>query len=56
MGAVVLLGMVSYFTGVVQAPITAFVIVEEMTGNHDMLDSVNGGGVDRQRRVATRLP
>lgn len=37
MGAVVLLGMVSYFTGVVQAPITAFVIVEEMTGNHDML-------------------
>lgn len=36
-GAVVLLGMVSYFTGVVQAPITAFVIVEEMTGNHDML-------------------
>ena len=37
MGAVVLLGMVSYFTGVVQAPITAFVIVEEMTGNHDLL-------------------
>ena len=37
MGAVVLLGMVSYFTGVVQAPITAFVIVEEMTGNHHML-------------------
>lgn len=37
MGAVVLLGMVSYFTGVVQAPITAFVIVEEMTGNHGML-------------------
>jgi H+/Cl- antiporter ClcA len=37
MGAVVLLGMVSYFTGVVQAPITAFVIVEEMTGHHDML-------------------
>jgi H+/Cl- antiporter ClcA len=37
MGAVVLLGMVSYFTGVVQAPITAFVIVEEMTGNHAML-------------------
>jgi H+/Cl- antiporter ClcA len=36
-GAVVLLGMVSYFTGVVQAPITAFVIVEEMTGNHGML-------------------
>src|SRR5262249_24816808 len=30
-GAVILLGMVSYFTGVVQAPITAFVIVSEMT-------------------------
>src|SRR5579883_3051385 len=33
-GAVVLLGMVSYFAGVVQAPITAFVIVTEMTNNH----------------------
>lgn len=37
MGAVVLLAMVSYFTGVVQAPITAFVIVSEMTDNHAML-------------------
>lgn len=36
-GAIVLLGMVSYFTGVVQAPITAFVIVSEMTDNHAML-------------------
>lgn len=36
-GAVVLLGMVSYFTGVVQAPITAVVIVMEMTDNHAML-------------------
>lgn len=36
-GALVLLGMVSYFSGVVQAPITAFVIVSEMTDNHDML-------------------
>jgi H+/Cl- antiporter ClcA len=36
-GAVVLLGMVSYFTGVVRAPITAFVVVSEMTGNHAML-------------------
>jgi H+/Cl- antiporter ClcA len=26
--------MVSYFAGVVQAPITAFVIVTEMTDNH----------------------
>lgn len=37
MGAIVLLGMVSYFTGVVQAPITSFVIVSEMTDNHSML-------------------
>jgi H+/Cl- antiporter ClcA len=36
-GPVVLLGMVAYFAGVVQAPITAFVIVTEMTGNHAML-------------------
>jgi H+/Cl- antiporter ClcA len=32
-----LLGMVSYFAGVVQAPITAFVIVTEMTENHAMV-------------------
>lgn len=36
-GAVVVLGMVSYFSGVVQAPVTAFVIVVEMTDNHDMI-------------------
>lgn len=36
-GAIVLLGMVAYFSGVVQAPITAFVIVMEMTDNHDMV-------------------
>lgn len=36
-GAVILLGMVAYFAGVVQAPITAFVIVTEMTNNHAML-------------------
>jgi H+/Cl- antiporter ClcA len=35
-GAVILLGMVSYFAGVVQAPITAFVIVMEMTDSHTM--------------------
>jgi H+/Cl- antiporter ClcA len=29
--------MVSYFAGVVQAPITAFVIVTEMTDNHAMV-------------------
>ncbi len=35
-GAVVLLGMVAYFAGVVQAPITATVIVMEMTDNQAM--------------------
>ncbi|MGY0573341.1 chloride channel protein [Bradyrhizobium sp. RDM12] len=37
LGAIMLLGMVSYFAGVVQAPITAFVIVTEMTDNHSMV-------------------
>ncbi|GAB1716256.1 MAG: chloride channel protein [Nitrobacter sp.] len=37
LGAILLLGMVSYFAGVVQAPITAFVIVTEMTDNHAMV-------------------
>jgi H+/Cl- antiporter ClcA len=36
-GAVIILGMVSYFAGVTQAPITAFVIVMEMTDNHEMI-------------------
>ena len=36
-GPIVLLGMVAYFTGVVRAPITAFVIVSEMSGDHGML-------------------
>jgi H+/Cl- antiporter ClcA len=35
-GAVVLLGMVAYFSGVVQAPITATVIVMEMTDNQQV--------------------
>ncbi|HUB85799.1 MAG TPA: chloride channel protein [Rhizomicrobium sp.] len=37
LGAIVLIGMVSYFAGVVQAPITSFVIVSEMVDNHRML-------------------
>jgi H+/Cl- antiporter ClcA len=36
LGAVVMLGMVGYFAGVVQAPITAF-IVAEMTADHNMV-------------------
>ena len=36
-GAAIILGMVAYFAGVTQAPITAFVIVMEMTDNHGMV-------------------
>ncbi|MDU0459988.1 MAG: chloride channel protein [Geobacteraceae bacterium] len=36
-GCVVMLTMVAYFSGVVQAPITAFVIVMEMTDSHTMI-------------------
>jgi H+/Cl- antiporter ClcA len=35
--ALILIGMVSYFTGVVQAPITAVTIVAEMTNDHAMV-------------------
>ena len=35
--SLVVLGMVSYFAGVVQAPLTAFVIVSEMTGDHALI-------------------
>ncbi len=37
MGSVIILGMVGYFTGVVQAPITAVVIVMEMTDNQTLV-------------------
>src|SRR3569623_84201 len=36
-GALIVIGEAAYFAGVGQAPITAFVIVMEMTGNHDMV-------------------
>lgn len=36
-GATIILGMVAYFSGVTQAPITAFVIVMEMIDNHEMI-------------------
>ncbi|MET3584112.1 H+/Cl- antiporter ClcA [Pseudorhizobium tarimense] len=34
-GLSAMLGMAGYFSGVVQAPMTAFVIIIEMTGNHE---------------------
>lgn len=37
LGALALIGMVSYLAGVVQAPITSFVIVSEMTNDHAMV-------------------
>jgi H+/Cl- antiporter ClcA len=51
-GVAALLGMAGYFAGVVQAPMTAFVIILEMTGNHDnvialMCASVLGYGTAR---------
>lgn len=51
-GSAALLGMAGYFSGVVQAPMTAFVIILEMTGNHDnvialMLASMLGYGTAR---------
>jgi len=36
-GALALLGMVAYLTGVVQAPLTSFVIVMEMTNDHALV-------------------
>ena len=36
-GVLTILGMVSYLSGVVQAPITSFVIVDEMTENHGLV-------------------
>ncbi len=51
-GLAALLGMAGYFAGVVQAPMTAFVIILEMTGNHDnvialMCSSMLGYGTAR---------
>ena len=36
-GAVVLLGMVAYFTGVVRAPLTAVIVLMETTASHGLL-------------------
>lgn len=36
-GTVIVLGMVAYFSGVTQAPLTTFIIVMEMTDNHDLV-------------------
>ncbi|MGR6466406.1 chloride channel protein [Rhizobium sp. PAMB 3182] len=39
-GLAALLGMAGYFAGVVQAPMTAFVIILEMTGNHESVIAI----------------
>jgi len=36
-GAVILLGMVAYFTGVVRAPLTAVIIISETTGSRGLM-------------------
>ena len=36
-GAVVLLGMIAYFTGVVRAPLTAVIIISEATASRGMI-------------------
>jgi H+/Cl- antiporter ClcA len=36
-GTVIVLGMVAYFAGVTQAPLTTFIIVMEMTDNHNLV-------------------
>jgi H+/Cl- antiporter ClcA len=36
-GAIVLLGMVAYFTGVVRAPLTAVIIISETTGSRGLM-------------------
>jgi H+/Cl- antiporter ClcA len=51
-GAIVVLGMAGYLAGVVQAPITTFVIILEMTADHTMvvplmIASVLGFGTSR---------
>ncbi|MFJ7353198.1 chloride channel protein [Phyllobacterium sp. NPDC097923] len=51
-GLAAVLGMAGYFAGVVQAPMTAFVIILEMTGSHDsvialMCTSMLGYGTAR---------
>ena len=55
-GAMILLGMTAYFSGVVQAPITASVIVMEMTANQTLMIPLDGDGVPVFRRVAPGLP
>ena len=41
-GVLTILGMASYLSGVVQAPITSFVIVNEMTENHGLVIPIMG--------------
>jgi len=43
--AIIVVGMVAYFSGLVQAPITAFVIVMEMTDNQDMMVPLMGAAL-----------
>ena len=55
-GAVVLLGMVAYFSGVVQAPITAAIIVMEMTDNQRLTVPLLAALVPGVRVLAAGVP
>jgi H+/Cl- antiporter ClcA len=68
-GAAITLGMVAYFSGATQVPITAFVIVMEMTDNHEMILPLmaasfiarsglrwNGSPFSRESRSGLRIP
>ncbi len=51
--AVVLLGMAAYFAGVTQAPITAFVIIDEMTDARGMVIPLMIAALHRLRHLAS---
>jgi hypothetical protein len=46
-GAIVVLGIVGYFSGVVRAPLTAIIIVMEMTADRSMILPLFGTAPDR---------
>lgn len=56
LGAVVLVGMVSYLTGVVRAPITSFVITSEMTNDHAMVIPLMAAALIANVASSTVLP
>ena len=56
LGALAVICMVSYLTGVLQTPITSFVIVSEMTQDHAMVIPLDGGRLDCRCNIEVGLP